>query len=91
MEISYLEIYNEKIKDLLNPEAAKKKLQVRESPKIGVYVQGLSRMMVGSYEDVQRFLDLGGKARTVAATQVWDCWRVAVRASRSRFGPARDR
>jgi hypothetical protein len=70
VEVSYLEIYNEKIKDLLNPNAAKQgaSLKVRESQTAGIYVEGLSRIAVQSYADIERLIDEGGKARTVAAT-----------------------
>lgn len=69
MEVSYIEIYNEKVKDLLNP-SNKANLKVREHPVLGPYVQDLSRLAVGSFEDIDQLMDEGNKARTVAATQM---------------------
>eukprot|EP01041_Mallomonas_annulata_P004118 gene4118-8189_t len=40
--VSYLEIYNEVIRDLLNP--SDKKLPIRESPTAGIYVEGLCEL-----------------------------------------------
>ncbi|RCH93343.1 kinesin-like protein Klp8 [Rhizopus azygosporus] len=44
VEVSYIEIYNEKVRDLLNP-ANKGNLKVREHPTIGPYVEDLSRLV----------------------------------------------
>lgn len=41
--VSFLEVYNEEIKDLLNP--SDKKLQIRESPDLGIYVEGLAELV----------------------------------------------
>ena len=72
VEVSYLEIYNEVIRDLLNPRnnVVKGGLKVREHAKMGVFVQGLSRLVAESYDDMDKFLTLGGKERTVAATKM---------------------
>jgi kinesin family member 15 len=43
---SYLEIYNEKINDLLNEKNLD--LRIREDPKLGVYVQNLTEVEVGN-------------------------------------------
>ena len=42
LSYSYLEIYNEKVRDLLRPSKGKEQynLKVREHPKEGPYVQG---------------------------------------------------
>ncbi|KAI9252088.1 hypothetical protein BY458DRAFT_523288 [Sporodiniella umbellata] len=69
VEVSYIEIYNEKVKDLLNP-SNKANLKVREHPVLGPYVQDLSRLAVSSFEDIDQLMDEGNKARTVAATQM---------------------
>jgi kinesin family protein 16B len=52
-EVSYLEIYNERVKDLLQPTATNHSLRVREHPRLGPYVQGLSRHLVTDYSDIQ--------------------------------------
>ena len=44
---SYLEIYNEEVRDLLGKDV-KKKLELHEHPERGVYVQGLSSHTVSS-------------------------------------------
>lgn len=69
VEVSYIEIYNEKVKDLLNP-SNKANLKVREHPVLGPYVQDLSRLAVSSFKDIDQLMDEGNKARTVAATQM---------------------
>lgn len=69
VEVSYIEIYNEKVRDLLNPQN-KSNLKVREHPVLGPYVQDLSRLAVKSFEDIDRLMDEGNKARTVAATNM---------------------
>lgn len=55
VEISYFEIYNEKIHDLLGGSSDGKRapLKVREHPVFGPYVVDLSVLGVASYEDVQ--------------------------------------
>ncbi|KZS92630.1 kinesin-domain-containing protein [Sistotremastrum niveocremeum HHB9708] len=69
VEVSYIEIYNEKVRDLLNPKN-KGNLKVREHPSMGPYVEDLSKLMVGSYEEMMTLMDEGNKARTVAATNM---------------------
>ncbi|KAI8975349.1 hypothetical protein BDF20DRAFT_906711 [Mycotypha africana] len=69
VEVSYIEIYNEKVRDLLNPRN-KNNLKVREHPVLGPYVQDLSRLAVNSYENIDQLMDEGNKARTVAATNM---------------------
>eukprot|EP01138_Halocafeteria_seosinensis_P016416 gb/GECG01016747.1/.p1 GENE.gb/GECG01016747.1/~~gb/GECG01016747.1/.p1 ORF type:complete len:738 (+),score=179.40 gb/GECG01016747.1/:1-2214(+) len=68
--VSYLEIYNEVIKDLLNP--TDKHLKIREHPKMGVYVQDLAELVVEKPEDVTQLLEQGNKVRRVAATNMND-------------------
>ena len=64
-----MEIYNEKVRDLLNP-ASQGNLKVREHPVLGPYVEDLSKLLVTSYADINRLMDEGNKARTVAATNM---------------------
>lgn len=52
-EVSYLEIYNERVKDLLRESAAGHNLRVREHPKSGPYVSDLSRHLVSEYAHIQ--------------------------------------
>ncbi|CAG9813523.1 unnamed protein product [Phaedon cochleariae] len=74
--VSYLEIYNEKVRDLLQDEQTdedkirrkKSPLKVREHPKKGPYVQGLSEHPVSNPSDLLDWLEKGDKKRKVAAT-----------------------
>lgn len=69
VEVSYIEIYNEKVRDLLNPKN-KGNLKVREHPSLGPYVEDLSRLAVTSFDDIEHLMDEGNKARTIAATNM---------------------
>ncbi|KAM8930639.1 kinesin-like protein KIF14 [Pelodytes ibericus] len=76
LEISYFEVYNEKIHDLLVFKAdngqKKQPLRVREHPLLGPYVEELSTNVVSSFQDVQSWLELGNKQRATAATGMND-------------------
>nr|CAD7440583.1 unnamed protein product [Timema bartmani] len=65
VEVSYMEIYNEKVHDLLDPKANKQSLKVREHNVLGPYVDGLSRLA-----DIDNLMAEGNKSRTVAATNM---------------------
>ncbi|XP_078266821.1 kinesin-like protein KIF1A isoform X13 [Rhinoraja longicauda] len=69
VEVSYMEIYCERVRDLLNPKT-KGNLRVREHPILGPYVEDLSKLAVTSYNDIADLMDSGNKARTVAATNM---------------------
>jgi centromeric protein E len=64
---SFLEIYNEDVRDLLSNSS--QTLQVREDPRRGVFVQSQEEM-VTDYESLLRLLFQGEKSRTVASTQM---------------------
>lgn len=66
--VAYLEIYNEVIKDLLNP--SDRKLEVRQHPKLGIYVQGLAELVVDSAESVSQYIESGNRVRRVASTSM---------------------
>ncbi|KAL0121744.1 hypothetical protein PUN28_006901 [Cardiocondyla obscurior] len=71
VEISYFEIYNEKIHDLLastNNGSKKAPLKVREHPVFGPYVVDLSQHCVQNYKDLQTWLKVGNSQRATAAT-----------------------
>ena len=71
-----MEIYNEKLHDLLNPEAYGRgkgggstgELRIRESPTLGPYVEGLTVSAVNSYEDLLLLMATGTRHRTIGAT-----------------------
>lgn len=64
VEVSYMEIYCERVRDLLNPKN-KGNLRVREHPLLGPYVEDLSKLAVMSYQDIHDLIDEGNKARLV--------------------------
>ena len=69
VEVSYMEIYCERVRDLLNPKN-KGNLKVREHPLLGPYVEDLSKLAVSNYQDIHDLIDEGNKSRTVAATNM---------------------
>ncbi|XP_037786523.1 kinesin-like protein Klp98A [Penaeus monodon] len=74
VEVSYLEIYNERVKDLLRQgsENTTHSLRVREHPKLGPYVQDLSNHLVHQYSDIQELMVRGNSIRTTASTHMND-------------------
>uniref|UniRef100_A0A8C1I239 Kinesin motor domain-containing protein n=1 Tax=Cyprinus carpio carpio TaxID=630221 RepID=A0A8C1I239_CYPCA len=62
VEVSYMEIYCERVRDLLNPKS-RGSLRVREHPIMGPYVEDLSKMAVTNYSDIADLMDTGNKAR----------------------------
>ncbi|XP_045481473.1 kinesin-like protein KIF13A isoform X2 [Harmonia axyridis] len=70
VEVSYMEIYNEKVHDLLDPKTNKQSLKVREHNVLGPYVDGLSQLAVTSFQDIDNLMAEGNKSRTVAATNM---------------------
>lgn len=60
--MSYLEIYNEEVRDLLIKDV-NNKLEVKERPDIGVYVKDLSSYVVNNADDMESIMDLGRKNR----------------------------
>ncbi|GAM19663.1 hypothetical protein SAMD00019534_028380 [Acytostelium subglobosum LB1] len=71
VEVSFMEIYNERVKDLLNPKNNKPGgLKVRNNPTTGPYVEDLSKLAVKSFQEIEMLMDEGSKARTVASTNM---------------------
>ncbi|XP_018096503.1 kinesin-like protein KIF13A isoform X2 [Xenopus laevis] len=70
VEVSYMEIYNEKVRDLLDPKGNRHSLKVREHKVLGPYVDGLSQLAVTNFEDIESLMSEGNKSRTVAATNM---------------------
>lgn len=66
--VSYMEIYMERIRDLLRPDCDN--LPIHEEKNKGVYVKGLSQVYVSSVDEVYQILQQGGMARAVAATNM---------------------
>lgn len=72
VKLSYFELYNEKVRDLLTPatQGSPASLEVREHPRVGVFVQGLTKNLVRSAAEVTRLLDFGHKIRVVGSTNM---------------------
>ena len=68
--VSMLEIYNEAIQDLLIPPATrpKKGLEIRESKQLGIFVDGITKRPVDSYDAIRKATDDGTRNRTVGST-----------------------
>ncbi|KAL3880211.1 hypothetical protein ACJMK2_032468 [Sinanodonta woodiana] len=69
VRVSYLEIYNEEVRDLLGKDQTHQ-LEVKERPDIGVYVKDLSAFVVNNADDMDRIMTLGNKNRVVGATNM---------------------
>lgn len=66
---TYLEIYNEEVRDLLGKDQTIR-LEVKERPDIGVYVKNLTGAVVKNADDLDRIMTLGSKNRVVGATNM---------------------
>uniref|UniRef100_A0A3B5QZS1 Kinesin-like protein n=1 Tax=Xiphophorus maculatus TaxID=8083 RepID=A0A3B5QZS1_XIPMA len=68
---SYLEIYLEEIRDLLDPNHGNTRgLELRESPETGVYVQDLTSCVCKSIKEIEEVMNVGNQARAVGATDM---------------------
>ncbi|KAM9345455.1 kinesin-like protein KIF16B [Symphorus nematophorus] len=70
-EVSYLEIYNERVQDLLRKKTAHTDgggLRVREHPRDGPYVENLSKHLVHNHSEMEDLINLGNTNRTTAST-----------------------
>lgn len=62
VEVSYMEIYNEKVGDLLGVgKNRKENLRVREHKVMGPYVEGLTRLAVAGYDAIETLMSEGNK------------------------------
>ena len=71
VEFSMLEIYNERIQDLLEHDPARRPqggLKVRETRKKEIYVEGLLKAAVGSYEEINAKMQEGYESRSIGST-----------------------
>ncbi|PVD33129.1 hypothetical protein C0Q70_08578 [Pomacea canaliculata] len=67
---SFLEIYNEKVQDLLNPKETD--LPIREDSSHNIFVAGLTEKLIGSYREFSLLFGPASNNRTVAATKLND-------------------
>eukprot|EP00941_MAST-03F_sp_MAST-3F-sp1_P002821 g2821.t1 len=68
VKVSYVEIYMEKIRDLL--DTSKSNLQIRESKTLGVYVEGATELYVSSVEEMLETMLAGDASRAMASTRM---------------------
>ncbi|XP_017310783.1 kinesin-like protein KIF3C [Ictalurus punctatus] len=66
---SYLEIYQEEIRDLLTIDHSKR-LELKESPESGVYVRDLSSFVAKNVKEMEHVLNAGNRTRSVGATDM---------------------
>ncbi|XP_059621248.1 kinesin-like protein KIF3A isoform X1 [Phlebotomus argentipes] len=69
VRVSYMEIYNEEVRDLLGKQL-NKSLEVKERSDIGVFVKDLSGYVVHNADDLENIMKLGNKNRAVGATKM---------------------
>ncbi len=75
VRVSYFEVYNEHVRDLLVPmvpSSAPHYLKIRESPTEGPYVKDLTEVPVRSINEIMRYMKLGDSSRTTASTKMND-------------------
>ena len=65
-----MEIYNEKIFDLLNYNDKSGHLDIREDRKKGVYVQDLTTVCVSKEEEIFNLMERGANNRSIASTDM---------------------
>ena len=72
VQFSMIEIYNEKVQDLLIDSCKRPKggLKVREHKTLGVYVQDLGKHPVDSYEAIEEKMEEGQRNRSIGSTQM---------------------
>ena len=70
VEVSMLEIYNEKVQDLLVPISKRPPsgLKIRESKALGVFVADLTKYPVSSYKEISEKMEEGYQNRTIGST-----------------------
>ncbi|XP_054654714.1 uncharacterized protein kif16bb isoform X2 [Dunckerocampus dactyliophorus] len=75
-EVSFMEIYNERVHDLLQKKTLTMEgggLRVREHPRDGPYVENLSKHLVHSYRNMEELIAVGNTKRITASTGMNDC------------------
>lgn len=75
VRVSYFEVYNEHVRDLLvpyNPNNPPNYLKIRESPSEGPYVKDLTEVPVRNINEILRYMKNGDASRTVASTKMND-------------------
>ncbi|AWP16166.1 putative kinesin-like protein KIF3B [Scophthalmus maximus] len=66
---SYLEIYQEEVRDLLLKDNSRK-LELKESPDSGVYVKDLSSVVTKNAAEIEHVMNMGNQSRSVGFTNM---------------------
>ncbi|KAL7873341.1 hypothetical protein AOLI_G00124120 [Acnodon oligacanthus] len=69
VRVSYLEIYQDEIRDLLCKDN-NKKLELKENPEQGVYVKDLSSVVTKNIKEIEHVMNLGNQSRSVGFTKM---------------------
>ncbi|KAI0426174.1 kinesin motor domain-containing protein [Xylaria sp. FL1042] len=75
VRVSYFEVYNEHVRDLLVPVVPNQPpyyLKIRESPVEGPYVKDLTEVPVRNFREILRYMKAGDASRTTASTKMND-------------------
>ncbi|GAW12702.1 hypothetical protein ANO14919_020720 [Xylariales sp. No.14919] len=75
VRVSYFEVYNEHVRDLLVPVVPNQPpyyLKIRESPVEGPYVKDLTEVPVRNFREILRYMQAGDASRTTASTKMND-------------------
>jgi len=78
VKVSFIELYNEELRDLLGVEEDKKVKLFEDTAKKGVVIQGMEETLITSADDGVKRLRMGSYKRQVAATKVNDLSRYLV-------------
>lgn len=70
VKVSFIEIYMEKIKDLI--DISKVNLQIYESREKGIYIENLSEYYVSNEQELLDYIKIGNQNRTIASTNMND-------------------
>merc|ERR1719410_2179856 len=70
VKVQFMEIYNEQIRDLMEPNS--RGLQIRESNERGIYVEGLSEHYVQNADDIFDHMEIASESRACASTNMND-------------------
>lgn len=68
VKVSMIEIYNEKIRDLLDPK--KNNLRIHENKEQGIYVKDMTESYVGGEDEVFSLLKIGNENRSIGSTDM---------------------
>lgn len=68
LKVSFLEIYNDEVRDLLHPEVASREIMIREDREGRIFFTGARDEPIGSVEEGLYLLEVGTRQRTTGET-----------------------